>query len=103
MRLEQCLASRRQSCICISRLNHNNSRDREPEGSWLCCRWPPDSVDLVALFHTKRRRRCGDAVHGGAAVVDGRKPRLHVLRETKLRLRQRVEPAKLIYRESDLE
>jgi hypothetical protein len=33
-----------------------------------------ESVDLVALFHPERRQRRGDAVHRGAAVVQGRKP-----------------------------
>ena len=62
-----------------------------------------ESVDLVAFSHAKRRRRRGDTVHGSTAVVDGRKPWLHVLRKAKRRLCQRVEPAKLFGREFDAE
>src|SRR5882757_2429511 len=61
------------------------------------------SVDLVALCHPERRRRRGDAVYRGAAIVEARKPGLHVLGESNRRLRQRVEPAKLLGREFDVE
>ena len=59
------------------------------------------SIDLVALAHPERRRRRGDAVYRGAAIVEARKPGLHVLGESKRRLRQRVEPCKLSGREFD--
>src|ERR1700733_12196025 len=61
------------------------------------------SVELVVLPYSKRQQRRGDAVHRGAAIMEGRKYRRHALREAKRRLRQRVEPGKLRGREFDCE
>src|SRR5260221_5036551 len=61
-----------------------------------------ESVALGARLHHERRRWRGDSVHRGAAVVDGRKPWLHALGEAERRLRQRVEPAKLLGGESEV-
>jgi hypothetical protein len=59
----------------------------------LTCPARRQSVDLVAHFHPKRRWRRKDTVYRGAAVVDGRKPWLHVLGEAECWLRQCVKAA----------
>src|SRR5258708_5951793 len=77
----------------------------ERDTCWLMNR-PPDAEWLVrrgALLQPERGRSPEDTIHARASVVNGGKHRLHVLREPRRGLRQRIETAELVGCEGHVE